>query len=281
MAVFDYAVYEEDFTDQQYLTINHNLNLYHFRVRLVVDGLEQNQLITKTKPDEVDPRNTTHIYFQNIISGRVQILAGSPESVNCIPLEDHKHIKPLAGNEYIEVVSGTESIYLNADGLTGSLSTTSGTLQTQITVNLLTSAGGAIVVSEPLSITTSTNFQEKLSLNVNTATVTSGLTDQYRLVWYYEWGYESASAEFNSRIQVDNIDDVGGINWRPSATSADTFAASSGFIDMTLSSGTHNFDLDYRSTSGGKAARIQRARLSLSRVALFPGQPTPPQRGTP
>lgn len=185
----------------------------------------------------------------------------------------------------IVTVSGFRDEFLAASGVVPDIVgeeivTSSGFIQTQVILNRLTAAGGFITVDEALSTTTSTTFQQKATLDADITTIVTGTTDQFRLLWYYEWGYSSAAAEFNSQVVVDDVDIISNINWRPAATSADTFAASSGFIDMTLSSGTHFFDLDFRSTSNGKTARIQRARLSLSRVGLFEGVNAPPQRGT-
>lgn len=140
--------------------------------------------------------------------------------------------------------------------------------------------GGFVAESEGLSTTTSTNFTEKLSLNGDLTAVFSGTGPQpFRLQWYYEWGYSSASSEIETQITVDNIDIVGTIKWSPSATNSDDFAASAGYIDMTLSSGTHFFDIDYRSTANGKTSRIQRTRMTLSPLTRRPGEIDPPVHG--
>jgi len=140
--------------------------------------------------------------------------------------------------------------------------------------------GGFVAQSEDLSTTTATSFQEKLSLTGDLTAVFSGTSAQpFRLQWYYEWGYSSASSEIETQITVDDIDTVGTIKWSPSSTNSDDFAASSGYIDMTLSSGTHFFDIDFRSTANGKTSRIQRTRLTLSPLTLGLGEETPPTHG--
>jgi len=280
MTTFFFPVYEQEITNQQVVILNHGLGIRQADIRFIESGgVTTGASVLRVVPDEDDPYNILTVYLSQPITGKIQLLRGDETPITGVGLEYQKHIKPLAGDEFITVISGTDTISLQTDNLVNELTTTSGVLQTQITINTLTSAGGAIAVSEPISTTTSTDFQEKLNLTVDTSTVTTGTLDQYRLIWYYEWGYSSAAAEFNSRIQIDDVDTVGEINWRPAATDETTYAASSGYIDMTLSSGTHSFDIDYRSTSAGKTARIQKARLSLSRVSLFEGYAAPPQRG--
>jgi hypothetical protein len=142
--------------------------------------------------------------------------------------------------------------------------------------------GGFTAFDEVLSTTTSTTFQEKLVLTADTTVVFTGTGQQpFRLQWYYEWGYSSASSEIETQITVDDLDTVGQIKWSPSATNSDDFAASAGYADMTLNTGIHTFDIDYRSTANGKTSRIQRCRLALSPMTLGPNEVDPPVVGNP
>ncbi len=153
-------------------------------------------------------------------------------------------------------------------------------LVTDISSPASTVQGGFVALDEALSTTTSTSFQEKLSLSGDLSAVFSGTSSQpFRLQWYYEWGYSSASSEIETQITVDDFDVVGTIQWSPSSTNATDFAASSGYIDMTLSSGTHFFDIDFRSTANGKTSRIQRTRMALSPLTLGLNEDDPPQHG--
>jgi hypothetical protein len=153
-------------------------------------------------------------------------------------------------------------------------------LVTDISSPASTVQGGFVALDEALSSTTSTSFQEKLSLTGDLSAVFSGTSSQpFRLQWYYEWGYSSASSEIETQITVDDVDIVGTIQWSPSSTNATDFAASSGYIDMTLSSGTHFFDIDFRSTANGKTSRIQRTRMALSPLTLGLNEDAPPAHG--
>jgi hypothetical protein len=142
--------------------------------------------------------------------------------------------------------------------------------------------GGFTAFDEALSTTTATTFQNKLTLTADTTVVFTGTGSQpFRLSWYYEWGYSSASSEIETQITVDDLDTVGTIQWSPSSTNSDDFAASAGYADMTLNTGIHTFDIDYRSTANGKTSRIQRCRLALSPMTLGPNEVDPPNVGNP
>lgn len=192
------------------------------------------------------------------------------------------------------LTSGTINISTPDAASIFELSGVSGTLQTalviatgivlQLVESIETPAstvqGGFVALDETLSTTTSTTFQEKLTLTGDLTAVFSGTSSQpFRLQWYYEWGYSSASSEIETQITVDDVDIVGTIQWSPSSTNATDFAASSGYVDMTLSSGTHFFDIDYRSTANGKTSRIQRTRMALSPLTLGLGEENPPAHG--
>lgn len=141
---------------------------------------------------------------------------------------------------------------------------------------------GFVATSESTSTTTSTSFQEKLSLVAAVDTVVTGTSPEpFRLTWHYEWGLSPAFfGNFQGQIQVDDTDTISEIVWRPGFSGDDLFSSSSGFIDMTLSSGTHFFDLDFLTTSAIRTAIVRRARLALTAIAVAPGSQTPPQLGT-
>lgn len=133
-----------------------------------------------------------------------------------------------------------------------------------------------------LSTTTSTDFIQKIRLEANTSLVVTGTSPEpFRIQWYWEWGFSGANAEFNGRLQLDDFDTIAEIQWRPTATSDADWQNASGYEDMLLSSGTHTFDLDFRSTAGNKTARIRRSRLALIPLTLSILSGDPPLRGNP
>ena len=205
-------------------------------------------------------------------------------------------VDPLtSGTVHISAPSAASIIQLS--GVSGTLASGIATLGDEVQANLdflvddvipnisspaTTVQGGFTAFDEALSTTTATTFQNKLVLTADTTVVFTGTGQQpFRLSWYYEWGYSSASSEIETQITVDDLDVLGTIQWSPSSTNSDDFAASSGYADITLNTGIHTFDVDYRSTANGKTSRIQRCRLALSPMTLGPNELDPPEVGNP
>jgi len=109
------------------------------------------------------------------------------------------------------------------------------------------------------SSTTSKPYQQKLSL-----TTLSLPADNYLIMWNYEWQYKHGNFKFKARVQVDNSDTI--MEQCEEPTDKHSWCPTSGFKQMTLSSGIHYIDLDYCSSKSGKEAKIRRARLELWRV---------------
>lgn len=112
------------------------------------------------------------------------------------------------------------------------------------------------------SSTTSTGYQQKVRL---TATVESGL---YLLQWSAEVQHERYTWPMGFRIQLNDSTTLSELSWQPiTFDSYGTPAPVSGFARVSLATGTHNFDMDYRTLSSGRTARISRARLGLMKVS--------------
>lgn len=112
-----------------------------------------------------------------------------------------------------------------------------------------------------LSTTTSSTFQNKLTLN------TSLPAGTYHLEWCYAWGYSNTSTDFEGRVQVDGST-VDEHVQEPKDSGSDQIHRVSGFHRVTFgSAGSRSFTIDYRAGSGGNQARIQSARLAVWRVS--------------
>ena len=152
----------------------------------------------------------------------------------------------------------------------------SGEQQAQINLNSLTNAGGFLAQDETQTDTTSHEWIEKLTLDVDLGVIATGTTDQLRMWWYYEWGYSGANSEFESQMQIDDMELLSEHKWRPTATQLDSFVPSGGYVDVTVVSGTHFFDLDFRASPiANKTARIRRCRMSIARLRLVEGVEAP------
>lgn len=163
------------------------------------------------------------------------------------------------------------------DNLTVENNLTAQVVQTASGVNLESHAarhapGGADAINlEANSASTETNqvtssgFATGLTLNANGL-----LGGNYKIEWYYEWGFNDVGNDFLGRVQVDDVTtimdhreapaDSGGIG--PGGT--DQRAPQSGFAIVALTPGNHFIDLDFGSGSGVQAT-LWRARLLLRR----------------
>jgi len=114
--------------------------------------------------------------------------------------------------------------------------------------------------SSRLCVTTSNNFQNKVSLNV--LDIPSAY---YRLGWYFEWKINSTSRDFMARIQVDDINTVMEMN--EESKDSTSWHTQGGFAILQIIAGNHHFDLDFKSETNGVASYMRRARLELWMIA--------------
>ena len=114
--------------------------------------------------------------------------------------------------------------------------------------------------------TTSTVFQQKLSLLIPASTIPTG---SYRLAWSYEWQCQSNSIDFIGRVQQNNTVDLMYHQEEPKDASPNQWMTSSGFCYLNLTGGLeYFFDLDYCvSTSGNVSAGIRKATLEFWRAS--------------
>lgn len=125
------------------------------------------------------------------------------------------------------------------------------------------------IEDETVSITTSTTFQEKLSLSTP-ATLPAGT---YRIGWSYRFNHNNNGNDFEGRVQLDNTTDIDFVKVEPK-DSAGNFGGSgssqryvvSGFKNVVLTAGVHTIDIDYRTDSGGINSAIWEARIEFWRV---------------
>lgn len=135
-------------------------------------------------------------------------------------------------------------------------------------------AGGPIFGTEfqyaeslPVSTTTSTSFQNKLTL-----TTTNLPFGTYRLEWSFGWNHNSSEADFEARLQDNNFN-VGEIHKQEPKDAAGSFGSTGTSqryyatrVRYLVLSGVHTFDLDYRTDNSERASSIWEASISLWRV---------------
>ena len=107
-----------------------------------------------------------------------------------------------------------------------------------------------------------TNFVQKVRLT--TPNVTSG---DYRIGWTFTWGNGSASNSTIVRIQQDDSIDLWQMQAEPKDAGTDQQNPAEGLAQVTLTAGTHTFDMDFTTTMGG-TGQIKQARLEFWSVTL-------------
>jgi hypothetical protein len=114
--------------------------------------------------------------------------------------------------------------------------------------------------SDNQSVTTSSNYQNKLTLSVED--VPAGY---YRISWYYEWRINSNSREFMARLRWNDSDNL--MEMIQESSDADNWFTEQGFAIRQLTAGDHYFDLDYAVSNNGTSVYIRRSRMEFWRVA--------------
>lgn len=124
-------------------------------------------------------------------------------------------------------------------------------------------------VSAAVSTTTSTTFQQKMRLSVST--IPAG---RYRLEVSYMWNHDSIANDFEARVQQDDTTDLYFHKEEPTdslgsfgATGTNQRVATSKTILLDLAAGDYDFDLDYRTDSGGDESSIWDAVMTFWRVS--------------
>jgi len=128
-----------------------------------------------------------------------------------------------------------------------------------------------VSTSQGVSVTTSTTFQNKISLT--TTTLSSGT---YRIGVSYGWSYDSSSDDFESRVLFDSVQ-IGATHFEEPSDSLGTSWSGTGtdqrhyigrtFYKTITGSTTHTINLQYRSTVAGTSASIWDAVVELWRVS--------------
>jgi len=132
--------------------------------------------------------------------------------------------------------------------------------------------GQNMVEAESLAPSTDTGgaFQTKLTLSVTTNASNAG---RYRLDWSYAWNHNATNNDFLARIRQDGSTDIMTHRQEPKDSGGsgpggtNQVHRASGFINLTLTTGTFQFDLDYATQTPGIESTIADARLMIYRIS--------------
>jgi len=175
--------------------------------------------------------------------------------------DDHPQYVPRDGSRgFTSTVSGvnaTENYHLITyedmiNYLSGEYPTESGIVSASLT-------NFQYVVDLSSSQTTSTSYITKLSLTA------SGIpAGNYRLGWSFEWRQSKTNSSFWARVTDDTVN-----LWEYEASPYVDVAFHyivTNFYYITLTSGTHVFDLDYRTADSACVSYIRSAKFEFWRI---------------
>jgi len=109
------------------------------------------------------------------------------------------------------------------------------------------------------STTTATTWQEKVALNWN------ALDADYLIEWAAEVRVQNTNRRIGVRCRADDSTLINSIFINPSQTSGD-WGPVSGFTKLTLLTGAHKIDIDFRSSNDGALVRIRNARIKVTQA---------------
>jgi len=111
--------------------------------------------------------------------------------------------------------------------------------------------------SDGESQTNQTTYQQKLRMT--TGSLAAG---DYRIGYSAELASTNWNASSELRVEVDDTTTIAEPR-TPTSFAANQYTAYSGFTIVTLTSGVHDIDVDYRSTNGSYTVKVRRARLEI------------------
>ena len=116
------------------------------------------------------------------------------------------------------------------------------------------------IESEGVSATGSLEWQEKVQLT------TSGIpAGDYRIGWAFEGSHDDEPEDAQFRIRLDGTETIN--EFRLGGDDDDSgYHPFAGFKRVTLTSGVHTFEIEFRETDDG-TTKIKRARLEFWRVS--------------
>ena len=173
------------------------------------------------------------------------------------------HIKDAGGNAGINNIivnaqggtsidgSAIYTIYVNYDAISAYSDGSNWFISNRYTAPLIAQYNS----SDGVTADTSTTYQQKVRL------VTSSLLPgDYTIFWTCELSITDPKSDINTRVQIDDTTTISEESGR--VNELGLYDIRTGFIKTTISSGSHNIDLDY-SNSNAKTLSIRRARIEL------------------
>lgn len=115
--------------------------------------------------------------------------------------------------------------------------------------------------SEAESSTTSPNYQNKVNLTFDS------VDGDYIINWTCEVFSEDNGTRIEHKLELDNSIIINETDPNYDTDQKEGFGCSTGFQKRTLTAGSHDLDLGFKTTQAGKEVTIRRARVFLQKLA--------------
>jgi len=220
------------------------------------------QMVVSTVIDGVWPTSSGHLTPKWYVDSLITSSGTYHNALLGLDQDDHYQYVPTDGSRgFTSTVSGvdaTEAYHLMTyqnmfDYLGGFDPTISGGVSASLT-------NFEYKVDLTSSQTTNTSYVNKLSLTV------SGVpAGNYRLGWSLEWRQSKTNAEFWARVQRDGVEVYWEYEASPYVDVAFHYIVTN-FYYMVLTSGTHTFNLDYRTSNSSTVSYIRSTKFEFWRI---------------
>ena len=226
MAFVANELFRQDFTSTDTITVTHNLNREQLDVKLLVGAEARNDLIRRVLVTPANPRNEFKVNLESAQTGTIQVL-----EIDKIGIGDEAATEQYLGHLFGQYYTYAEDI--------------------------------------AESTTTGGTFVQKLRLTTpNIATIDNNA--RFLLNWSFVFfNATEEGGDFEAQIEQDDTTQLWLMTWdhtwEDEAGDSGNRWPAAGFREVTLPSGIHTFDLDFRNPSAGTAI-IGRATMSFWRV---------------
>lgn len=228
MAFVANELFRQDFTAVSEITVTHNLDIESLDIKVIVADIVRTDLIRRILVNPNDPTNEFTVDLISSQTGVIQVL-----EVDRVGIGDEAATEQHQGHLFGQY-------YTYAEDLTE-------------------------------STTTSATFQQKLRLTTPSIdAIDSG--GRFLINWSFTYfNVSDEGGDVEVQVEQDDTTQLWDMFWThcweddADGDCDDDYWPASGFAEITLTTGTHTFDLDFRNPGTG-TARVKNVRMSFWRA---------------
>lgn len=270
-------IYTQEFTSTDTIQITHNGNLEYVKVKVVIDGESREDLISNVVTDVNDPTNKLTVYLVSAQTGIMQVFTTDFVAAGELSSTGIHGVVYTTGDQ---IISGDKSFTSTVGGIDPTADShliTKGYLFDVLTgtasgigegsgFNTVFGSEFQYVQDDTISQTTSTAYQEKISVTISGATGSGIPSGDYRIGFSYEWRQSKQNNQFWARIVIDDTLTIFEREISPFVDVNFWNITTSFYYYPSLVSGTHTIDMDYKTSNSSSVSYIKNAKIEFWRV---------------